>query len=99
MDTNKATTWTDDDNYWRSNFASRPYAAKRDYDYFRPGYQYGFESAHRFHGKDWNEIENDLESGWTKWEHRGSNAWNEVKAAVRDAWARVTGFDREPAHR
>jgi len=99
MDTNKPMNWTDDDNYWRTNYKARPYAGQRDYDYFRPGYQYGYESAQRFRGRDWHEVENDLEAGWGKWEHRGKSAWQDVKEAVRDAWARVTGHDREPARR
>jgi hypothetical protein len=99
MDTNKSTTWTDDDNYWRTNYAGRPYAGKRDYEFFRPGFQYGFESAQRYRGRDWHDVEKDLEAGWSKWEHRGKNAWHEVKEAARDAWARVTAFEREPVHR
>ena len=99
MDTNKALDWTDDDNYWRTNYKARPYAGQRTYDDFRPGYQYGYESAQQFRGRDWNDVENDLEAGWSKWEHRGKSAWQDVKEAVRDAWARVTGHDNQPAHK
>lgn len=32
-------SWDDEDNYWRTNYATRPYAAgATDYDRFRGGY-------------------------------------------------------------
>jgi hypothetical protein len=42
-------------------------------------------------GRNWNEVEADLRTGWDKFEHRGTSTWENVKAAVRDAWHRVTG--------
>jgi hypothetical protein len=86
-------TWDDEDSYWRSNYRSRPYASSSswDYDYYRPGYRYGFEAANHHRGRDWNEIESDLSTGWNKYEHRGDSTWEQMKDAVRDAWDRVTG--------
>jgi hypothetical protein len=99
MDTKKPASWSDEDNYWRTNYAGRSYAGQHDYDYFRPGFQYGHESAQRYPGRYWNDVEKDLESGWSKWEHRGNTAWREVREAVRDAWTRVMGRDRETAQK
>jgi hypothetical protein len=84
--------WSSEEKYWRSTWNTRPYVtADRGYDYYRPGYQYGFESANRYRGRDWNDIENDLRSGWDRFEHRGHSTWENVKDAVRDAWHRDTG--------
>ena len=84
--------WASEDNFWRSNFSSRPYArADRGYESYQPGYRYGFESANRFRGRQWNEVESDLRSGWDRFEHKGQSTWEHVKDAVRDAWDRVTG--------
>jgi hypothetical protein len=84
--------WNTEEKYWRDNFASRPYARPdRGFDYYRPGFRYGFESAQRFRGKQWNEVEPDLRSGWDRYEHRAQSTWENVKDAVRDAWNRVTG--------
>ena len=86
------TDWTAEDNYWRSNFRARPYVgADRGYDVYQPGYRYGFESAKRYPGQKWNDVEADLRSGWDRFEHRGQSTWEHVKDAVRDAWDRVTG--------
>ena len=90
-----AADWTTEDTYWRSNFASRPYArADRGYEAYQPGYRYGFESAKRYTGRKWNEVESDLRSGWDRYEHRAQSTWENIKDAVRDAWDRVTGGDR-----
>jgi hypothetical protein len=83
--------WTTEEKYWRDNFASRPYIrTDRGFDYYRPGYRYGFESAQRYVGKQWNEVESDLRTGWDRFEHRGQSKWEDLKDAVRDAWNRVT---------
>ena len=84
--------WATEDDYWRSNFASRPYArADRGYEYYQPGYRYGVESAKRYADRQWDEVESDLRSGWDRFEHRAQATWDNVKDAVRDAWDRVTG--------
>jgi hypothetical protein len=83
--------WSTDESYWRDTFSSRPYArADRGFDYYRPAYRYGFESANRHLGKQWNDVEPDLRSGWDRYEQRGESTWENIKDAVRDAWDRVT---------
>ena len=86
-------TWNDEDNWWRNNFTSRPYATGRNYDDFRPAYQYGFEAGQHHLGRKWDEVESDLKSGWEKFEGRrgAGSTWDSVRAAVRDAWHRITG--------
>jgi hypothetical protein len=83
--------WTAEDEYWRTNYKTRPYAGSYDYEYFQPGYRYGYESAHRYQGKKWDEMEPDLRSGWDRYEHRGTSTWEQVKHAVRDGWDRLMG--------
>ena len=86
-------TWNDEDSWWRNNFNSRPYATGRNYEEFRPAYQYGFESGQHHMGRKWNDVESDLKSGWEKFEGRrgAGSAWDSVKHAVKDAWDRITG--------
>jgi len=94
-------TWDDEDAYWRGNWRTRPYAASggSDYDYYRPAYRYGVESAGRYADRDWNEVESDLRSNWNTYEHRGESTWEQMKDAVRDAWDRVTGHRSAPVRR
>jgi hypothetical protein len=85
--------WNDEDAYWRENFRNRPYAssAGRGYDYYQPGYRYGYEAANRYQNRSWNEVEADLSRDWNAYEHRGNSTWEQVKDAARDAWDRITG--------
>ncbi len=88
------TDWASEESYWRNNYSSRPYAtADRSFDYYRPGYQYGYESANQMKGRSWTDAENDLRSGWDSYSHRGDSrsTWEQIKHSVKDAWDRVTG--------
>jgi len=92
-DKQNRSNWNDEDEYWRGSYRTRPYAssAGHEYDFYQPGYRYGYESANRYQGRNWNEVESDLSKGWNSYEHRGGSTWEQMKDAVRDAWDRVTG--------
>lgn len=83
--------WEDEDEYWRDASRERDYARDHDYDTLRGGYRYGFESAREHRQRTWQDVEPELEQGWSSYEHRGTSTWAQVKGAVRDAWHRVTG--------
>lgn len=83
--------WKTEDTYWQSQWQSRPYVqADRGYSYYMPGYRYGYESANRYRGRQWDEVEKDLQTGWDRYEHRGESTWENIKDAVRDGWNRLT---------
>jgi len=89
--TDRQLDWGVEETHWRNSFSSRPYvSADRDFEYYRPAYRYGSESAMRYNGRQWNDVENDLRTGWDRYEHRGQSTWENVKDAVRDGWNRVT---------
>ena len=93
-------SWETEDNYWFENFSSRPYALGPDfYERYRPAYRYGFESAQHHVGRQWEDAEPDLRQGWERYEYRSDDttAWDDIKAAVRDAWDRVVGTPRGPS--
>jgi hypothetical protein len=82
--------WKPEESYWRDNWSTRPYvSADRGFEYYQPGYRYGFESANRYRGREWNEVEGDLRTNWASYEHRGQSTWEHIKDAVRDGWNRV----------
>jgi hypothetical protein len=87
--------WSTEEEFWRNNYRTRPYASEdRDFDYYRPGYEYGYESANRLGRRPWNEVEPDLRAGWDTHEKSGESTWDEIKHTVKDAWDRITGEDR-----
>jgi hypothetical protein len=87
------TNWDQENRWWEQNFVDRPYAAGRKYDEFRPAYRYGYESGRHHMGRTWSDVEQDLRTGWDKFEGKGPGgaAWENIKDAVKDAWHRVTG--------
>ena len=87
------TGWEQEDAWWRTNYASRPYARGKRYEDLRPAYQYGFSSGVKHEGRRWDEIKEELRSGWDKFEGKGPGgaAWENIKDAVRDGWDRVIG--------
>ena len=92
--------WNDEDAYWRSNFGSRPYGSTgRKYEFYQPGFRYGFDAANRFQDRSWDDVESDLKTRWDSYEHRGESTWEQIKDAVRDAWDRVAGKHPVGSHR
>ncbi len=86
---------THEDDYWRENFARRPYVDGDDYDVYRPAYFYGWNARRRTLGSSWDELESDLRAGWEKFEDKTELTWERAKDAIRDGWERVErGFDR-----
>ncbi|HEX2645240.1 MAG TPA: glycine zipper domain-containing protein, partial [Thermoanaerobaculia bacterium] len=80
---------TEEDAFWRDNYANRDYAQGRSYDDLKPAYQYGWESRTRHQDRDWNQAENELRSGWEQAKGQSRLAWDDAKSATRDAWDRV----------
>jgi hypothetical protein len=79
-----------EDRYWREQYPNRSYASSgRSYDDLRPAYQYGYDAAHQYRGRRWEDAQNDLATGWEKARGTSHLAWQDVKDAVRDAWHRV----------
>jgi hypothetical protein len=76
-----------DAEYWRENYAKRPYFEEGDsFDDFEPAYVYGISWRERHAGRTFDELEPELA---TRWEGaRGSSRldWDRARHAARDAW-------------
>lgn len=81
---------TAEDAYWRSNYRNRPYVDQgSEYDSYRPAYQYGWESRNQYRDRRFEDVEPELERGWTTKHQSSSLGWDKAKHATRDAWDRV----------
>lgn len=81
---------TKEDEYWRSNFSSRPYATKQTkYEMLEPAYRYGWEQRGKHMSEQWRDVEQDLSKGWEKARGKSKLAWNDAKHAARDAWEHI----------
>lgn len=81
---------TVEDEWWRQNYATRPYAREGvSYDTYRPAYQYGWQ-ARMMHGDaEWSEIEPNLEAGWMSARGDSKLEWADARHAAKDAWDRI----------
>lgn len=80
---------TVEDDYWRKNYSTRPYASGGTYDQYRPAYQYGWESYSRYRGRKFDEVESDLRRDWEKGKQSANLGWDKARLAAKDAWHRV----------
>jgi hypothetical protein len=81
---------TAEDAFWRENYRTRSYAESgKDYDYYRPAYQYGWESYGQYRGRAFEEVEPELSRKWSSRSESSSISWEKAKQAARDAWERV----------
>jgi hypothetical protein len=84
--------WSNDRNWWQENYTSRPYvSADRRFEDYEPAYRFGYESANRYPGRNFNDIQTDLRSDWNRFEGKTGSTWDSIKDAVHDAWDKVTG--------
>ena len=84
-----ASTWQDDDRYWREHYGQRPYARGRSYEELQSAYRFGHDAAVHYRPQQWEAVEPRLAGEWKKYEHRNDSTWDEIKDAVRDAWDRI----------
>ncbi len=84
--------WGQHDAQLRAQYPTRAYASpERSYEHYQPAYRYGHGAATQHAGREWSEVERDLERGWDKARGSSASAWHEVKDAARDAWDHVRG--------
>lgn len=91
-----------EDNYWRENYASRPYTDDADdYEVYRPAYTYGMAARQRHPNREWDDrLEAELKQEWSEAKTETRIGWEKAKGAVRDAWHHVEyalpgDFDRD----
>ena len=80
---------TVEEEYWRTNFSTRPYASGQTYETYLPAYRYGWESYPRYAGRKFDEIEPELKRDWEKVKDSSRLSWEKAKDATRDAWHRI----------
>ena len=79
------------DTYWRDNFRDRPYVNQDDhYDDFGPAFAYGVDAFGRHDGRRFEDVESNLSQDWDSAKGTSKLTWERAKAAVRDAWNRMT---------
>ncbi|WP_227496458.1 YsnF/AvaK domain-containing protein [Massilia litorea] len=88
-------TTDDDDSYYRNHYNATysSTAGASGYDSYKPAYSYGSEmrQSQMYRNRPWDEVEPDLRSGWEA-RNTGNtgSTWENMKAAVRHGWDKMT---------
>lgn len=80
--------WSRYDTGWRTHYNQNYGSTGRKYDYYQPGYRFGYDVANntRYSGRDWDLIETDIRRDW---EATGRGAWEDFKDSIRYGWNEV----------
>jgi hypothetical protein len=80
-----------EDEFWRKNWSDRKYVdGGFTYDQdWGPAYRYGVDAYTRYPDRDYDDIENDLSTGWGTARGDSRLEWDRARHASRDAWQRV----------
>ena len=86
-------TSDDDDSYYRNHYdTTYSSTGAGDYDRYKPAYSYGSEmsQSQMYRNRPWDEVEPNLRSDWES-RHTGTGStWEDMKAAVRHGWNKMT---------
>jgi len=83
---------TYDTNWWRDNYSELDGLQRdRGYSHYEPALRYGWESASRFRGRSFDDVETDLERDWATQgdQPQRQGAWGDYRHAVRHAFDRA----------
>lgn len=79
---------TAEDAFWRENYRARPYVTADDsYDRLRPAFRYGWEAQREYAGREFDEVEPELQQRWMT--ATPGMGWDRARHAARDAWQRM----------
>jgi phage tail tape-measure protein len=81
---------TVEEAYWKNNFSKQKYVEPNaSFATYQPAYRTGYEGRSRYAGKQYDEVEADLQRDYEKSKGTASLSWEKAKHATRDAWHRV----------
>jgi len=73
--------------HFRKDYASAPYYISgsewRDYE---PAYKYGYDTYGQYRGRQFDDVESELQRNWDATRGNSRLAWNDARQAVRDGW-------------
>ena len=79
-----------EDAYWREYHPRQPYV-KREYSYddYAAAYRTGYEGFHKYPGKAYEEIQDELALDYERNKAGSALPWDHARHAVHAAWAKL----------
>jgi hypothetical protein len=69
---------------WETRYRNTGYG----YERYQPAYRYGYELGNRYQGRDWNDIQSNVQSDWQR--NHPNDKWEDFKDSIRTGWERFT---------
>lgn len=81
-----------EDEFWSKNWSDRKYVdGGFTYDQdWGPAYRYGVDAYTRYPDTRYDDVEEDLSTGWVEARGESRLDWDRARHATRDAWQRVS---------
>jgi hypothetical protein len=82
---------TKEEIYWREQHPKQPYAKKEvPFERYAAAYRTGAEAAHKYPGKGFLEIEDDVVLDYQRHRIGAALPWDHARHAVHAAWAKLS---------
>lgn len=85
----QSTQYGDNELDFRRHYQTTYAGTGRAWEDYAPAYRYGYDlsSDTRYRGRNWSEIEADVQRDWNS--NNNSKTWEDFKDAVREGWERT----------
>ena len=81
---------TVEEAYWAGQYENEPYYDKRyTFQDYHPGYRTGWEGRARYSGRNFDEVERDLQADYERNRGKSRLDWETNRQAVRAGWDRI----------
>ncbi len=80
--------WEAYEQDFRSDYETNYAGRGGTYDDYAPAYRYGWDSASNYRGRNWDDVEPDLQRDWER--NNPGREWTRFKNAARRGWQRMS---------
>lgn len=81
---------TVEDTFWSGQYQHEPYYERGlTYADYAPAYRTGYEARSKFAGRDFDDVESDLQTSYERSKNNSKLGWEKARHATRAAWERV----------
>lgn len=81
---------TEYSKHFETKYRETPYySAGREWNDYKPAYQYGYDTYGQYRGQRFEDAEPQLSRDWDSSKGSSRLGWNEAKGAVKDGWNHI----------
>ena len=86
-----ASNWNAHNQYWQSQYSSRPYYTKgTHYSTYQPAYQFGYNMYNQSGGKPYQSLnQTQLQNQWMQNRGNSNLSWSQAQGAIQDSYNRM----------